>query len=157
MASTRCSKNYQYKGGLSAHIKRKHPISDDPNMKSKTSKNSAPKAPTAASPLIVEDLISINTQELEDLLEEEQEFFEAAEEFEHNVGVNASMVNWYNVNFESSFVNTGEFANRTAVVIQSGDCDDCKTSSKTFDKQREFLVKQDKLIQDSHRIQKDKN
>ena len=120
---TRCSKNYQYKGGLSAHIKKKHPISDDSNMKSKTSKNSVPKAskpdrPISTSPLIVQPLISISTQELESLLEEEEEFYETVEEFEHNVGVNASMVDWYNVNFESSFVNTGEFAKRTTVVIQ---------------------------------------
>ena len=118
---------------------------------------SEPHGPKNSSPLIVQDLISINTQELECLLEDEQEFFEAAESFEHDVGVNESMVDWYNVNFESSFSNTGEFANRAAVVIQPPNCEDCKVNSKTFDKQRELLVKQDKQLQDGHRTQKEKN
>ena len=115
-----------------------------------------PKATKPASPLIVHDLISINTQEVEIFLEEEQEFFEAVEELEHNVGVNESMVDWFNMNFESSFVNTGEFAKRTSVVIQSANCEDCKSSSKFFEKQRELLLKQDKQIQESFLIQKDK-
>ena len=112
---TRCSKSYIYKGGLTAHIRRKHPISTEPKKKGMASK---PDAPVSASPLIVQDLININTQELEALLDDEQEFYETVEEFEHNVGVNNSMVDWYNVNFESSFSNTGEFANRAAVVPQ---------------------------------------
>ena len=132
-------------------------MSDDPKVITKTSKNAVPKAPKPASPLIVHDLISINTQELEIFLEEEQEFYEAVEEFEHNVGVNESMVDWFNMNFESSFVNTGEFAKRKPVVIQSGNCEDCKSSSSIFDKQRELLLKQDKQIQESFLIQKDKN
>ena len=149
---TRCSKKYAYKGGLSAHIKRKHPLSSETNKKNKSSQ---PSAPVPASPLIVQDLISIDTQELEGLLEDEQEFYEILEEFEHGVGVNESMVDWYQVNFQSSFSNTGEFENRTAVLIKPINCDDCKVNSTTFEKQRELLLKQDKQIQDSHRIQKE--
>ena len=67
------------------------------------------------------------------------------------------MVDWYNLNFESDFSNTGEFANRTDVVIQQVNCDDCKVNSTTFDKQRQLLVKQDKQIQDSHKTQKEKD
>ena len=151
---TRCSNSYIYKGGLTAHIRRKHPLPVEPKRKGKASK---PDAPVTVSPLIVQDLISINTQELESLHEDEEEFFEAAEHLEHDVGVNASMVDWYNVNFESSFSNTGEFAKRTSVVIQDSNCEDCKVSSKTFDKQRELLAKQDKQLQDGLRIQKDRN
>ena len=68
--------------------------------KNKTSKKSVCSPVT---PLIVHDLISINTQELESLLEEAQEYFEAVEEFEHGVGINDSMVDWFHVNFQSSF------------------------------------------------------
>ena len=118
---------------------------------------SKPDAPVSASPLIVQDLININTQELEALLDDEQEFYETVEEFEHNVGVNNSMVDWYNVNFESSFSNTGEFANRAAVVPQQMNCEDCKVNSTTFDKQRELLAKQDKQLQDGLRCQKERN
>ena len=73
------------------------------------------------------------------------------------MGVNASMVDWYNVNFESSFSNIGEFAVRTDVVIQDKNCEDCKVSSKTFDKQRELLAKQDKQLQDGLRIQRERS
>ena len=61
------------------------------------------------------------------------------------------------MNFESSFSNTGEFAGRTAVVIQDSNCQDCQVSSKTFDKQRELLAKQDKQLQDGLRIQKERS
>ena len=123
----------------------------DPQTKTKAPKpKSLPTTPTETA----QDHYS-NTQELEDHLEEEQEFYEAVEEIEHNLGVNASMVDWYNVNFESSFSNTGEFTNRAAVVPQTVSCDDCKVNSTTFEKQRELLLKQDKQIQESHRIQKE--
>ena len=151
---TRCSKNYQYKGGLTAHIKRKHPISEETTKKNKTSKKSVSSPVT---PLIVHDLISINTQELESLLEEEQEYYEAVEKFEHGVVINDIMVDWFNVNFQSSFSNTGEFDQRQVVVVQPSNCEDCKVSSVTFEKQRELLLKQDKLIQDRKRTEKESN
>ena len=91
-------------------------------------------------PLIVHDLIRINAQELESLLEEEQEYFDAVEEFEHGVGINDSMVDWFNVNFQSYFSNTGEFDQRQVVVVQPSNCEDCKVSSVTFEKQRELLL-----------------
>ena len=84
---TRCSKNYLYKGGLTVHIKRKHPLPVEPLKKNPTSQSTN----RAAQPLkTVNDLITIDTQELENLLEDEEEFYEAAEEFEQNVGINAS-------------------------------------------------------------------
>ena len=75
---TRCSQDYVYKSGLTAHIKRKHPLKPDSKKKNQPSKPSPP--------TIVNDLISIDTQELEALLQEEQGIYEAAEEMEHNVG-----------------------------------------------------------------------
>ena len=149
---TRCSKNYQYKGGLAAHIKRKHPISEEPKKNNQTAKK---KSPVPVAPLIVHDLISINTQELEGLLEDEQEYFEAVEVFEHDVGINDSMIDWFNVNFQSSFSNTKEFDNRLAVVVKPINCEDCKVSSATFEKQRALLLKQDKQIQDCKRTEKE--
>ena len=76
-----------------------------------------PKEPAPQPPKTVHDLITIDTQELENILEEEEEFYEAAEELEHNVGINDSMVDWFNVNFQSSFSNTNEFARNTSSVI----------------------------------------
>ena len=38
--------------------------------------------------------------------------------------------------------------------IRAQKCDDCKTSSETFDKQREFLLNQDRQILQGHTIQK---
>ena len=87
----------------------------------KTSKAPKPKAPIATGPIVIQDLINLNTQELENLLEEEEEFYEAAEEFEQNIGINNSMVNWYQVNFQSSFVNTGEFASNTGPIVQENE------------------------------------
>ena len=120
---TRCSKSYLYKGGLTAHIRRKHPLGEEPKKKKSSPK---PAEPAPRPPKTVHDLITIETQELEDLLEEELEFYEAAEELEHNLGVNASMVDWFNVNFQSSFSKTNKFANRTTPVIISSNCQDCK-------------------------------
>ena len=74
----------------------------------KTNPTSQSTKRAAQPPKTVNDLITIDTQELENLLEDEEDFYEAAEEFEQNVGINASMVDWFNVNFQSSFSNTNE-------------------------------------------------
>ena len=153
---TRCNKNYQYKGGLTAHIKRKHPVTAEPINPKKRSRPVAPPSSSARSAQVPSNPVQCSeTIDMEELIEDEQEWFEAVEELEHNVGVNASMVDWYNVNFNSSFSNTGEFSNRTAVVPQHVSCDDCKVNSTSFEKQRDLLLKQDKQIQDYHRSQKE--
>ena len=144
---TRCAKNYIYKSGLTAHIKSKHPLG---RINSNQNDNSV----AAAAPRIVHNLINIGTQELERLLSEEQELVDAADEMEHNIDINESMVNWYNMNLCSSFSNTGEFASRAASVVQVKDCEDCKVSSITFNKQRELLMKQDKKLEEFHKKQK---
>ena len=153
---TRCNKNYQYKGGLSAHIRRKHPVGAPINPKKKT-EAPKPNDSNLPNPTIVNDLISMNTQDLEALLKEEQEYYDAAEEIEHNIGINDSMVDWFNVNFQSSFSNTGEFTSRTASVISPKSCEDCKVSAITFENQRKIILKQDSQIQESHKTQKASN
>ena len=149
---TRCIKSYIYKGGLTAHILRKHPLRTGATKKNTNPRNPAQKKSPV--PKTVTDLVSIDTQELENMLDKEQEWFEAVEELEHDVGINENMVNWYDINFQSSFSNTGEFSNRTATVILPNHCKDCKDSAKTFEKQRELLQKQDRQLQDSYKTQK---
>ena len=97
----------------------------------------------------------MDTQELDNLIEEEEEFLDAVEHFEHDVGINQSMIDWHKVNFESSFGNSGEFSGRLASVVQPMKCDDCEINSETINKQRELMMKQDKQIQESHNIQRD--
>ena len=75
---TRCSKSYIYKGGLTAHIRRKHPLPSKANTNSKAPN---PKEQTPPAPIIVQDLITMDTRDLEDLLEEEEEFYEAIADF----------------------------------------------------------------------------
>ena len=128
---TRCIQGYVYKSGLTAHIRRKHPLQPESKTKSHPSKP-VEKAPFP--PRMVNDLISIDYEDLENLLQEEQGICEAAEEFERNAGINESMVNWYDVNFHSSFTNTGEFAGRGGPVLPVRDCEDCQINSQTFEK-----------------------
>ena len=40
---------------------------------------------------------NLNTQELHNLIEEEEEFFNAEEELEHDVEINQSMIDWHKV------------------------------------------------------------
>ena len=63
-----------------AHINRIHPLQpvSKKNYKRKISEKSSP-----INPRIVQDLITINTQELVNILKDEQEFYDAAEEIEH--------------------------------------------------------------------------
>ena len=113
----------------------------------------ASKTPAPVAPVPVIQTNSLDTQDVEKMLDEEEEFYNVVEEREHNVGINDSIVDWYGVNFPSSITNTGESKNRTGPVIQpTQNCDDCKANSKTFDKQRQLLMNQDKQIQQSHQI-----
>ena len=97
---------------------------------------------------------NLDTQEIDNLLDEEEEFHNAVEELEHDVGINQSIIDWHRVNFESSFGISGEFDGRLASVVQSKKCDDCEINSKTIDTQRDLLMKQDKQISESHKIKK---
>ena len=92
---SRCPKNYIYKGGLTAHIRNKHPL----NGKSKktTATQQAPvqnkkNVPTGTASTKAPIPKNLDTQELNNLIEEEEEFTDAVEELEHDVGINQSMI-----------------------------------------------------------------
>ena len=87
----------------------------------------------------------MNTQEVDCLLAEEEEFYDAIDEMEHGIGINESMFDWANVNFNSSFGESGEF-DRRASVAQLLKCAECETNSKTINKQMELLSKSDKQL-----------
>ena len=57
------------------------------------------------------------------------------------------MIDWANINFNSSFGYSGEFEGRVHIV-QLKKCVECETNSKTIDKQMELLSKNDKQLQD---------
>ena len=142
---TRCDKDYAYKSGLSAHIKNKHPLKSV-----ETEKNNQVKKPEESAPAAkksVKKIPNLSTQEVDNLLAEEEEFYDAIDEIEHGIGINQSMFDWANVNFNSSFGESGEFEGR-ASVIQLLKCAECETNSKTIDKQMELLSKSDKQLID---------
>ena len=155
-----------YKTGLTAHIKNKHPIQGSSNTLTGSKPTPVTKASLPAD--YVKDVENVNqrktvwrvssslsTQELDNLIEEEEEFCYAVKELEHDIGINQSMIDWHGVNFDSSFGNSGEFSGRLASVVEPKKCEDCQINSKTIDTQRDLLTKQDKQFQDSHRIQRD--
>jgi hypothetical protein len=92
--------------------------------------------------------LNLDTKEVENLLAEEEEFYDAIDEMEHDIGINQSMIDWANINFNSSFGDSGEFNGRVSVV-QLHKCADCETNSKTIDKQMELLSKHDKQLKES--------
>ena len=57
------------------------------------------------------------------------------------------MLNWANVNFNSSFGDSGEFEGRVSVE-KLVKCVDCETNSKTINMQADLLTKLDKQLQD---------
>ena len=72
---TRCGKDYAYKGGLSAHIKNKHPLK--PVEKEKNKQVKKPVEPAPAAKQSVSNMKHLNTQEVDNLLAEEEEFYDA--------------------------------------------------------------------------------
>ena len=140
---SRCSATYKYKGGLTAHIKRKHPIQDKPAT------TVAKKSPENAVKKNAWKVTNLNTQVVDILLEEEAEFYDAVDEFEHGVGINTSMVDWGNIDFESPFGTSGEFEGRLASVASREKCTDCEINSKTLNMQTDLITKLDKKLQNS--------
>ena len=143
---TRCTKDYVYKGGLSAHIKKEHPLGVQPERVKQTKK---PVGPEATPTINVGIVPNLNTQEVDNLLAEEEEFYDAIDELEHGIGINKSMLEWANINFNSSFGDSGEFEGRVSVE-KLVNCVDCETNSKTINMQAELLTKLDKQLQDCH-------
>ena len=140
---TRCGKDYAYKGGLSAHIKNKHPLKPVEKEKNKQVKKQVEPAPAAKQS--VSNMKHLNTQEVDNLLAEEEEFYDAIDEIEHGIGINQSMGDWANINFNSTFGDSGEFEGMIPVV-ELLKCAECETNSKTINKQMELLTKSDKQL-----------
>ena len=97
---------------------------------------------------------NLDTKKLDNLIEDKEEYFTAIQELEHDFGIYQSMIDWHKVNFESSFGNSGVFIGRLASVVQCKKCNDCEVNSKTIDTQRDLLMKQNKQLQDSHKLQR---
>ena len=99
---------------------------------------------------------NLNTKELDDLIEEEEELALDTDKIEHDIGINASAAEWHAVNFNSTFSNSGEFGGRIASTLTVLDkCSECETNSKTIENQRILLSNLDKQIQDSHKSQRE--
>ena len=112
--------------------------------------------PAQASKKNVSKMTNLTTQEVDNLLAEEEEFYDAIDELEHGIGINDSMADWANINFRSSFGDSGEFSGMPPVV-QLLKCKECETNTKNIDKQMELLTKQDKQLIDSQNKLKESN
>ena len=99
--------------------------------KKQSKKPVGPEATPARNVWTVSNLNNLNTQEVDNLLAEEEEFNDAIDDLEHRIGINKSMVDWANVNFNISFGDIGEFEGRVPVE-KLVKCVDCETSSKTI-------------------------
>ena len=115
----------------------------------KVKQTKKPVGPEATPTINVGIVPNLNTQEVDNLLAEEEEFYDAIDELEHGIGINKSMLDWANVNFNSSFGDSGEFEGRVSVE-KLVNCVDCETNSKTINMQAELLTKLDKQLQDCH-------
>ena len=99
---------------------------------------------------------NLNTKELDDLIEEEEELALDTDKIEHDIVINASAAEWHAGNFNSTFSNSGEFGGIIASTLTVLDkCSECETNSKTIENQRILLSNLDKQIQDSHKSQRD--
>ena len=79
---------------------------------------------------------NLNTKELDDLLEEEEDLAIHSDKIEHDIGINASAAEWHAVNFDSSFSNSGEFEGRNASTLTvQNKCSECATNSQTIENQ----------------------
>ena len=171
-----CDKSYQHKGRLLAHTKKIHMnniVEKTTATKPATTMASKPDMTLASEPAdaskpaqnitairqkktVWKIVPNLTTQEVNNLLEDEEEIINELNQLEHDVGINQSMADWHGVNFDSTFSKSGEFDGRLAETIgQINKCQDCEVNSKTIDKQRELLTKSDKMLQDRQKINKD--
>ena len=107
---TRCKKEYLHKSGLSAHIKTKHPLETlaQHNEKKKHAKKPVEPEPAKTPAKNLWKISNLDTKEVDNLLADEEEFYDAIDEMEHGIGINKSMIDWANINFSSSFGDSGE-------------------------------------------------
>ena len=96
------------------------------------------------------------TNDIDNLLQDEEEIREEVEKLEHDIGINSSAAEWHGVNFGSSFGNSGEFEGRNASTLTvTNKCNECEVSSKTIAEQIKLLTNLDKQLQESHKIQRE--
>ena len=109
-ACTQCTLTYQSKGALTAHERKKHP--EPEKVK------------------VVQDLINLDTRELEMLLEEEDEYLDAVESLEQQEGIlnceletlDESMIKfWEDNRFKSDFARTLESSDHGSLDKQLKD------------------------------------
>ena len=92
---------------------------------------------------------NLTTQDVDNLLEDEEEIYNELNQLEHDMGINQSVADWHGVNFDSSFSKSGEFDGRLAETIGPvNKCKECEVSSKTIEQQTLLLTKSDKRLQD---------
>ena len=120
---TSCVKRYCFKGGLLAHVKRNHVETLVPKRvpaKTKALKPASNVIPVVtakpATPNQIKKTVwkisNLTTQEVDNLLEDEEESNVHIDEAEYNIGINQCAVDWLGVNFGSLFSNSGEFSGR---------------------------------------------
>ena len=181
----KCDKEYCFEKGLTAHMNKNHDdnVPKGPTNQTKaskpasnTGKNNSLKCLKCDTKCTDNDVLkkhmqrehspknvwtvspNLNTKELDDLIEEEEELANHGDQMEHAIGINASAAEWHAVNFDSPFGNSGEFSGRNAIVIgEQKKCESCEVNSQTFEKQRGLLMKQDRQISESLKSQKDQN
>ena len=74
---------------MTAHIKNKHPLKQVENYKNNQVTNPEEPAPVAKKNVRI--IPNSSTQEVDNLLAEEKEFYDAVDEIEHGIGINQSM------------------------------------------------------------------
>ena len=83
---------------------------------------------------------NLNTQEVDNLLAEEEKFYDAIDELEHGIGINMSLLDLANINFNNLFGDSGKFGGRVSVE-KLVNCVDCETNSKTINIHTDLLTK----------------
>ena len=68
---------------------------------------------------------NLNTQEIDNLLAEEEEFYDAIDELEHGIWINKGMLDLANINFNNLFGDSGNFGGRV-LAEQLVICVDCE-------------------------------
>ena len=117
VCATKCSNS----DVLRKHMTRVHKVS--------TVKNVTP----AKTKTVWKITSNLNTKDVDNLLEDQEEIKEEVERLEHNIGINESAAQWQGLNFGSTFSNSGEFDGRNASTLNElNKCEDCVFNSKTM-------------------------
>ena len=144
-----CDKTYSSKSGVKGHMRTKHvdaePIATDKNPKEKQQNNADNPSQEEQDKI---DMVNLNTNELESLLEEEEEFLDAVESLEDQLGlnvdltVNDSMISFLQNNYNSDFARTMEVEESVKTKKEVANLNnELKKAKKTITFLREQLTK----------------